>query len=348
MSRIEELKKQNPNFNLDVIEIINDSLGKVKYTEMAINLIKNKLSENNKNRYNDLFNELQHEYGFDFEYLNKLTHIELLNLLTVVSNFFGYTNFKLIKEFVILNEKKLIENNDLTTYKTFNELELQISLAGLKNLDKEMVKQVQKLYETDEWLVVKPLSYPSSLKYGASTKWCTASKDNPDYYFKYSKRGILIYSINKKTGNKVAGFKNIDTSHEDETSFWNITDQRIDSMESGLPNDVLDIFRSEFSDTKQSNWDILTDEERNRQILWLENEYYSKKELITEDGPQLPMEEDYIIPTPTRRMRRIIPLRRTTIDAEAELTRLLVEEIIEESVSNLREYTDEEYPDQAG
>ena len=63
---------------------------------------------------------------------------------------------------------------------------------------------------------------------------------------------------------------------------------------------------------------------------------------------QLPMEEDYIIPTPTRRMRRIIPLRRTTIDAEAELTRLLVEEIIEESVSNLREYTDEEYPDQAG
>ena len=71
MSRIEELKKQNPNFNLDVIEIINDSLGKVKYTEMAINLIKNKLSENNKNRYNDLFNELQHEYGFDFEYLKK-------------------------------------------------------------------------------------------------------------------------------------------------------------------------------------------------------------------------------------------------------------------------------------
>ena len=54
------------------------------------------------------------------------------------------------------------------------------------------------------------------------------------------------------------------------------------------------------------------------------------------------------LPTPTRRMRRIIPLRRTTIDAEAELTRLLVEEIIEESVSNLREYTDEEYPDQAG
>jgi hypothetical protein len=350
MSRIEELKKQNPNFNLDGIEIINNSLGKVKYTEMAINLIKNKLSENNKNRYNDLFNELQHEYGFDFEYLNKLTHIELLNLLTVVSNFFGYTNFKLIKEFVILNEKKLIENNDLTTYKTFNELELQISLAGLKNLDKEMVKQVQKLYETDEWLVVKPLSYPSSLKYGASTKWCTASKDNPDYYFKYSKRGILIYSINKKTGNKVAGFKNIDTSHEDETSFWNITDQRIDSMESGLPNDVLDIFRSEFSNTKQSNWDILTDEERNRQILWLENEYYSKSfnGLTTEDVPQLPIEEDYTIPTPTRRMRRIIPLQRTRIDADAELTRLLEEGIIEEAVSNLREYTDEEYPNQAG
>jgi hypothetical protein len=280
--------------------------------------------------------------------------MELSNIIHLISNYFGYSNFKLIKEFIDLNEKKLIENNDLTTYKTFNELELQISLSNLKSIDNEMTKQVQKLYETDEWLVVKPLSYQASLKYGASTKWCTASKDNAEYYFRYSKQGILIYSINKKTGNKVAGFKSVDENSEPETSFWNITDQRIDSMDSGLPSDVLDIFRNEFSNTKQTNWDILTDEERNRQILWLENEYNRNKkssrgnELAEEpmDYANYAMEPQNEVPV-TRRIRRLIPLRNTTIDAEQELTRLLEEQMTEEIISEAIRLADE-YPDQAG
>jgi hypothetical protein len=277
--------------------------------------------------------------------------MELSNIIHLISNYFGYSNFKLIKEFIDLNEKKLIENNDLTTYKTFNELELQISLSNLKSIDNEMTKQVQKLYETDEWLVVKPLSYQASLKYGASTKWCTASKDNAEYYFRYSKQGILIYSINKKTGNKVAGFKSVDENSEPETSFWNITDQRIDSMESGLPSDVLDIFRNEFSNTKQTNWDILTDEERNRQILWLENEYNRNKKSsrgneLVEEPMNYAMEPQNEVPV-TRRIRRLIPLRNTTIDAEQELTRLLEEQMTEEIISEAIRLADE-YPDQAG
>jgi hypothetical protein len=351
MSRIEELKKQNPDFNIDGIAIMNNSLGKSKYTEMAINLIKHKILENNENRHNDLIYELQYELGFDEEYLNSLTYMELSNIVHLISNYFGYYNFRLIKEFIDLNEKKLIENNDLTAYKTFNELELQISLSNLKNIDKEMTKQVQKLYETDEWLLVKPLSYQASLKYGASTKWCTASKDNAEYYFRYSKRGILIYSINKKTGNKVAGFKSVDENSEPETSFWNITDQRIDSMDSGLPSDVLDIFRNEFSNTKQTNWDILTDEERNRQILWLENEYNRNKKSsrgneLVEEPMNYAMEPQNEVPV-TRRIRRLIPLRNTTIDAEQELTRLLEEQMTEEIISEAIRLADE-YPDQAG
>jgi len=351
MSRIEELKKQNPAFNIDGIAIMNDSLGKSKYTEMAINLIKHKILENNESRHKDLIYELQDELGFDEEYLNSLTYMELSNIIHLISNYFGYSNFKLIKEFIDLNEKKLIENNDLTTYKTFNELELQISLSNLKSIDNEMTKQVQKLYETDEWLVVKPLSYQASLKYGASTKWCTASKDNAEYYFRYSKQGILIYSINKKTGNKVAGFKSVDENSEPETSFWNITDQRIDSMESGLPSDVLDIFRNEFSNTKQTNWDILTDEERNRQILWLENEYNRNKKSsrgneLVEEPMDYAMEPQNEVPV-TRRIRRLIPLRNTTIDAEQELTRLLEEQMTEEIISEAIRLADE-YPDQAG
>jgi len=67
------------------------------------------------------------------------------------------------------------------------------------------------------------------------------------------------------------------------------------------------------------------------------------------DGPvgevEVPMNETI----PIRNIRRrLTPLRRVTIDAEAELTRLLEEQIMEESVQDMSEYSDDDYIDQAG
>ena len=302
MSRIEELKKQNPFLFIDWVDIINKLTGKSKYTEMLINLIKNVRVNQLYSQRRDYESELKDMCMVNKQLIDNLNIIELVNMVNFLSANVGYQNLKMFKEFIDLSEKNLIENKDLTTYKTFEEVELQISMSSMKLIDKEMEKQVEKLYETDEWLVIKPLSYPASLKYGASTKWCTSSKDNPDYYFKYTKSGILIYAINKKTGNKVAGFKSLDSSYGVETSFWNITDQRIDSMESNLPNEVLSIFKSEFLYTKQPNWDVLTDEEKNSQNLWLQEEYYIKSSLsepIRDNPPHPYLEEtpvDYLSP----------------------------------------------------
>ena len=64
MGKIDELKKQNPNFNINIIDIINDIYGKSKYTEMVINLIKNKYNKrNNDNNYSDIYRELVREYN---------------------------------------------------------------------------------------------------------------------------------------------------------------------------------------------------------------------------------------------------------------------------------------------
>lgn len=276
MSRIDELKKQNPLFGINLIDLINNLVSKPKYTEMMVNLIKYKF-DSQESHAKDIRNELIREYHISEDKVNEMSFFELQNSHRVITDFIGYSNFTTLTKFIEMNERKLIENSDLTSYKTFQELELQMSLAELKLVDKEMEKQIEKLFENDEWLVLKPLSYLSSKKYGASTKWCTASDREPDYFYKYIKRGLLIYVINKKTGDKVAGFKNIDSSYERETSFWNITDQRVDSLETGLPNHIMDIFKDQFHNVKVTNWDSLTDEERNRQILWLENEYYGVK-----------------------------------------------------------------------
>ena len=284
---------------------------------MAVNLIKNKISNQN-NHVDDILNELTREYGFKKEDLNLKSNQEIINLFKVISDYFGYNNFQVIKKFIELNERKLVSNNDLTSYKTFDELELQVSLASLKLIDKEMEKQIQKLYESNEWLVIKPLSFLASKKYGASTKWCTTQENNPDYYLRYSRRGILIYCINKISGDKVAAFKNLDTSYEKETSFWNLIDQRIDSLESGLPYDVMNIIKDELTNTKKSNWDILSDEERNKQLMWIENEFYNKKSYENEAVPQLVEEATPEIDIPTMaeidvpgriRNTRIVPLQ---------------------------------------
>ena len=289
MGKIEELKKQNPNFNINIIDIINDVYGKSKYTEMVINLIKNKYSkrEGDGNYYSDIHRELIREYKVNPDKLIGKTVFELVNMIRVFSENIGYNESKTIEKFIELNEKNLITQKDLTTYKTIEELELQISLSDLKIVDKELEKQVLKLMETDEWLVLKPLSYQASLKYGSGTKWCTASKNESDYYFRYSKRGILIYCINKKTGDKVAGFKNLDLSYEKETSFWTIIDLRTDSIDCDLPEDVMNIFKEEFKNTKKTNWELLSEDERNRQLIQMEslNKKYDSTEYLAEGQP---------------------------------------------------------------
>jgi len=234
-----------------------------------------------------------------------------------------------------------------------------MSLATLKLVDKEMEKQIQKLYEDNEWLIIKPLSFLASKKYGASTKWCTTQEHNPEYYLKYSRRGILIYCINKITGDKVAAFKNIDEAWDKETSFWNLIDQRIDSLESGLPLEVMNVIRHEFINTKKSNWDILSDDEKNRQVLWLENEYRGEKKLRElEDGEEVPMPQepmDYEMGVEMEmpvNEARIIPmpaLREEYTQNEAEpMTRRLSRLINGGNRATMRAVPEDDGPMQAG
>ena len=273
MSKINELKKQNPQFNIDNIEIIHNLFGnKSKYTELSINLIKDKLTSES-NFEENIMAELINEYEVSEEFLKGKSDYEIRSIFRLITEFYGYSNFITISKFIKLNERNLIEQNDLTKFKNFTELELQTSIAELKLLDKDLEKQIIKLYETNEWLVIKPMSFLASKKYGANTKWCTTQEHNPDYYLKYSRQGIIIYCINKLTGEKVAAFKSIEHTHENEreTSFRDSVDNIIDSMDSNLPNDIMDIIRYEFKNTDKTNWDLLSDDERNKQLLWIEN-----------------------------------------------------------------------------
>jgi len=58
-------------------------------------------------------------------------------------------------------------------------------------------KEYQKLYDTDDYLLVAPLTHNASCKYGANTKWCTTNRDSDEMFDEHIIGGTLVYLIIK-------------------------------------------------------------------------------------------------------------------------------------------------------
>lgn len=256
MSKVKTLKKQHDFLNLTLMDVIQmiDPSGKSKYVDLFVASIKQRfLGLRDIDSYLDEFIEVGCPQTIkNQDRFTKVLFHELLRL-------FEPSDLSNVYKFHELNERQLIANNDISTYSTLSDLSKAISLAELRLNDKELEKQIIVLNDDRDWLVIKPLSHESSVKYGYGTKWCTAMKDERDHFFRYIHRGILIYCINTKTGDKVAFFHNINSDYDKETSFWNAKDDRIDSMESDLPSFVLDIIKEQIAN-KVTNADLRSEE----------------------------------------------------------------------------------------
>jgi len=270
MSKLNTLKTQNPDLDISLI----DALGviyKTKYVEMYLNIYKNKKSKDKVEEEEDdvgeesisAFQMEMVDMGFDKEHITgldkKLNHLQKHFISDFVGDL-GYRDMRTFNKFIELNERGLVDNKDVTSYKTMDDVLSQISIAELKLIDKELEKLVLKLHEDDEWLIIKPLTYESSKKYGAGTRWCTAAEQEDYQFYNYTQRGNLIYTINKKTGYKVAAFKNLDKDHPRELSFWDAEDNRIDSLELNLPDEITDTIITDLRNCQQSNYKLSSDE----------------------------------------------------------------------------------------
>lgn len=255
MSKIDILKQQNQQLDMSFIDMIDLLMPKSKYTEMVVNLTKyNPKSALSSGDYDEIIKYVNNVFGTPLDELKQLSN----HNIWIIQNLINMLPYSLregnnLRKFIEYNERGLIDNKDLTSYKSTEDILRQISIAEVKLLNKELIKQVYKMYEDDEWLVLRPLTRESSIKYGAGTRWCTASTEDDWPFYRYTRRGILIYTINKKTGQKVAAFKNTDPQHEHELSFWNAIDTRIDSYEADLPEFIMKLIFNEFKTTATNN-----------------------------------------------------------------------------------------------
>jgi hypothetical protein len=288
MSRIQELKKHNPQWSknlIDYIEIILKGT-KTKYTELFVNLLKqniNSLQYNIKEWRDELI-----EFGIDKSIIDGFNDLEIIYFSRCIQNLIPRHEFITFKTFVDYNEKNLIDNKDITTIKSFSEVNDLVSLAEIKNWSKELETQVIVELDNPEtgWLLIRPLTYEASKKYGSSTKWCTTERNNPNYFHRYYKN-VLVYCINRKTGYKVAMHHAV---NDNETSFWNSTDQRIDSLLTDLDmeckNKLVELIKE-----GKSNYDLTPEEYRK-----LEDDYELKNSYLNPLPIDMyPIENDLVV-----------------------------------------------------
>ena len=110
-----------------------------------------------------------------------------------------------------------IDNKDIYS-KDYNNLSLLksvITRAEEAKEEKTFIRDehVIVLHETDSYLLLTPITHRGSLKYGAGTKWCTASKNEVSTFQRYTRSGLLGYVIDK-TSEKQVNYKKIALYHE--------------------------------------------------------------------------------------------------------------------------------------
>jgi hypothetical protein len=172
--------------------------------------------------------------------------------------FDGNGNVELLERFAIHLSENRIDDPDINNYNSWDDISKAVSKAEVRFLEKEMTKQIEVVYQDDTWLFLKPLSLKASQVYGMGTKWCTSMKHDPTYFYRYSREGILVYTINKKTGRKFGFY-----SSPNEFSVWDSVDRRVDSLETRIPTELLSIIRDSLDlDKNPVNFELFEEENK--------------------------------------------------------------------------------------
>ena len=221
MSRIDKLKEQHPELNITVIDMLArvDPTDSYKYTEFLIKELKQSIKD-------DGIIDIALNLG-----------IELI----------GNDNVVTLNEFEQHVKANRIQNKDISQYKSFEQIKEQVRIAEEIVRQKELEKQVEKLFEDDEYLVLIPLTKESNQTYGSKTKWCT-TMDYNGYWEKYSENYKFIFVLNKQTGEKIAISKGIYANEG--VKVWDQRDTDISIFDTGLPSNIYEVVSKSLSITE--------------------------------------------------------------------------------------------------
>jgi hypothetical protein len=214
MSKIDKLKEQHPNLNVSIIDLLA------------------KIDPSNTNKYlHFLINRLKE--GYDYDEGDDIG-------LYLITEILGPDRIELLNEFDIHCNANRIPKNDISQYKSWDEMSDSVKGAEEILKQKELEKQVIKLLDTDEYCVVIPLSHEASKIYGSNTKWCTTQES---HWLNYIDKYKLIYIIDRINNDKYAvSIKQGDSS---KIQGWLADDKEVSPLTLPISFDVINIIISE-------------------------------------------------------------------------------------------------------
>mgnify|MGYP003135568569 FL=1 len=221
---LKKIKEQNKEYDVSILDLLRllDPSKTGKFMSILLAELKNIPSY----EYGDYTENL----NLNVESLPGINKVILNYLIDLVG---GSDVIDSLKKFNDFLERKLITKNDIQQYLNLSEI---IDVTYKKELELNNFTSTPHIdvISDDEYLILKPLNIISSRKYGASTKWCTAS-NNPETFYSYSKKGILIYIISRTLKDKWAVYYEFSSK---ELSWWNDVDERIDGLLVDLPENI--------------------------------------------------------------------------------------------------------------
>jgi hypothetical protein len=214
MSKIDKLKEQHPNLNVSIIDLLA------------------KIDPSNTNKYLQfLINRLKGEYDY-----NEGDDIGLY----LITEILGPDKVELLNEFDKHCNANRVKKNDISQYKSWDEMLDSVNDAEEILKQKELEKQVIKLLDNDEYCIVIPLSYEASKMYGSNTKWCTTQET---HWLNYIDEYKLIYIIDRINNDKYA--VSIKKGNSSRIQGWLSNDKEVSPLTLPISTDIINIIISE-------------------------------------------------------------------------------------------------------
>lgn len=260
MSRIDNLKKQHPDLDVSLMDIIIsvDPTKTYKYSDFLVRMIKKIIKPE-----------------------------EVVKI--IAEGMFGDDRIELLGQFERHCQANRIGNPDISKYTSFEDIKDAVEFADEIVKQKELEKQIVKLHEDSTWLVLIPMSFESSKVYGANTKWCTTQETHWNSYFPNYK---LIYIINKIRNVKYA----ISRHYEQDSNVkaWLSDDKETSPLMIPLPPEIM----TKVIDEVRKNKDELDTSRLGEDYIYTENgmiipikdaPLIALKQFIKRFGKKIPM-----------------------------------------------------------
>lgn len=336
---IKNLKKDNETLSMSIIDMLGkyDISKTKKYTQFLVKMMKMEMRTIFEHDV-----ESQYELKTDDEFFDlfspKSTEGKFINHI-IQNCFIGPDRLRLFTEFTKLMERGVIDNKDISTYDSWDMMEGEFFRGKHKQMFKDSKKEVKKIYEDEDYLILKPLTYNASCVYGYNTKWCTAMITDPSYFYMHSK-GVLIYLMDKKRNKKFAFHGYVPSLYDrfpfedtDQRTFktWDEKDKNIDSIQSGLPFSILELIYNQFTKDiiyRNRNCDLFSEEELKNLKKYCELPESLLEQPIEEPAIQVTRRvTEFPTPPVMRRMPRLYTTANTNYNMQIEdVIPLLTEE----------------------